>query len=177
MIEFNEQLTRHLRIIGRRIETTHVNNYYSNDSGTVTIFPLDGSEGVEVEYEKGRDADSKEVRFLNSTFRIDKRTGKYRIDRAAGLLLAEEARVLAQRVKQKEQDKITEAWRKRRRWASSLNENLLNTNLSVTIPYDHDETYYTVEFKTEDQATVMAVVDFLRESRFVEEKIPEKKEE
>lgn len=173
---FTQQLTRHMRMYGRTITTTLTNiGYYSND-GTITWTPPNETESISVDYQRGQQYNEKgEIRLLDSSFRRDSRSGSYRIDRAAALLIAEEARILEQRKKDKEQEKINAAWRKRYRWAKDMNDRYNNSemksNITITTPYEKESTEYVVTITSQDPATIMAIVDYLADRFVVMEKI------
>lgn len=179
MIEFNNALTSHMKVFGRTITTT---SYYSG--GTIHLTPLDNSNPIEITYDVERDPtdyNRRVVKLLGSSFKMDKRTGQFRIDRAAGLVLVEEQRVLLQRKKNAEQEKLRESWRKRRAWANKLNNTLnnddLESNLSVSVPWEEKLTHYNVNIKSEDEGTIMAIIDYLRDGGFVETKQIKKEDE
>lgn len=199
MIEFNHQLTRRMRVYRREITTTH----HYNGGGTVTLISKDGSENITVSYEKGLSNNPTEVKFLGSSFRQDSRTRAYRIDRAASLLLQEERTTLEGRELAKKREEVSVKWRKRFDWAREITSTLVQRaidaidarlrskgvepdeakhlaeealpNITVGVPYEREKTYYNISIRVEDQATVLVMIDYLRDGGFITE--IEKKEQ
>lgn len=174
MQRFNDQLTAQMSLFGRTITC----KTFGSSGGSVTLSTLDGTPAVEVEYEGTLyDRISGQVKFLDSTFRPSKKTDRYDVDRAVGLLLSYEAKTRQKREKAAEEEKILQAYNQRRREALDISRRVSNPAISIGVPYDYERKYYTITIKVEDIATLSALVDYIQDSGFLAAALSAKSED
>ena len=166
--KFCDQVTAAMKRIGRTVECVN----WGTSGGRVSLKTADGNDIVQ-EYERGRAAE--QVTFLGSSFKPHVKTGNYDTDRVVGLLLTYEAGVLKERAEQKVRDALRVEYRKRYDWTREITGTVDNDRVSVGVPYEHEKTYYNVTIRLDDKATVMAVIDHLRDNGYIDR--PMKEEE